>query len=200
MLRIDTIRSELRGIAGAVVIIAVTTLVVLALQHYFGIRRGATIYLLAVLLAAWHFGLLPAVLAAVAGVALSAYLFYSPDYTFWVADQLEVLDLGLFLVVALVASHLANSMRVQTEIARKRETETSALYAFSRRLAAAPTAADIYRAIEDHLAAHAQCRVMLFGADGSAECQAGGASMPEQVRAAIADIQGGSSVEATRER
>jgi K+-sensing histidine kinase KdpD len=38
-------------------------------------------------------------------------------------------------VVAVVTSHLANSMKTQTEIARKREMEMSNLYAFSRRLA-----------------------------------------------------------------
>jgi two-component system sensor histidine kinase KdpD len=90
-------------------------------------------------------------------------------------------------------------MRVQTEIARKRETETSALYAFSRRLAAAPTATDIYRAIEDHLAAHAQRRVVLFGAGsgGPGDSKTGDAGVPKQVRSAITDIQSGSLVEAT---
>src|ERR1700722_2280511 len=199
MLRTDTIRREARGIASALVIIAVTTLIAVGLQHYLGIRRGSTIYLLAVLLAGWHFGLLPALVTALAGVLLSGYLFYATSYSFWLAPPPEFIDLVLFLVVALVASHLANSMRVQTEIARKRETEMSALYAFSRRLAAAPTAADIYRAIEDHLAAHAQRRVALFGAGpgGPGDGTAGDASVPDRVRAAIADIQGGSSVEAT---
>ena len=46
----------------------------------------------------------------------------------------------LFMVVAVVTSHLANSMKQQTEIARKREKEMSDLYAFSRRLAAASSA------------------------------------------------------------
>jgi two-component system, OmpR family, sensor histidine kinase KdpD len=201
MLRADTIRRELRGLAGAVVIIAVTTLIAMALQHYFGIRRGSVIYLLAVLLAGWHFGLVPALVTAVTGVFLYGFLFYSTDYSFSFTQPLEFLDLVLFLVVALVTSHLANSMKVQTEIARKRETEMSALYAFSRRLAAAPTAADIYRAIESHLSAHARRRVALFGAGsgGAGDSATGdaGDGFPAGVRAAIADIQRGSSVEAT---
>ena len=68
------------------------------------------------------------------------------------------------MVVAVVTSHLANSMKRQTELARKRENEMSDLYAFSRRLAAAPSAADIYRAIEEHLANLVQRKVVLFGA------------------------------------
>ncbi len=39
------------------------------------------------------------------------------------------------MVVAVVTSHLANSMKQQTELARKREKEKGDLYAFSRRLA-----------------------------------------------------------------
>jgi hypothetical protein len=50
-------------------------------------------------------------------------------------------------VVAVVTSHLANSMKTQTEIARKREMEMSNLYAFSRRLASSSSAADIYIAV-----------------------------------------------------
>ena len=56
------------------------------------------------------------------------------------------------MVVAVVTSHLANSMKKQTELARKSEKEMGDLYAFSRRLAAASSAADIYLAIEEHLA------------------------------------------------
>src|SRR5262249_36973874 len=46
----------------------------------------------------------------------------------------------------------------------KREKETSDLYSFSRRLAAAASAADIYPAIEEHLASLVQRKVVLFGA------------------------------------
>src|SRR5580658_7340217 len=116
MLRIDTIRRETRGIASALVIIAVTTLIAVGLQHYLGVRRGSVIYLLAVLLAGWHFGLVPALMTAVTGVLLYGVLFYSTDYSFSFTQPLEFLDLVLFLVVALVTSHLANSMKVQTEI------------------------------------------------------------------------------------
>ena len=76
----------------------------------------------------------------------------------------EILNLLLFMVVAVVTSHLANSAKQQTTIARKREQEMSDLYAFSRRLAAAPSAADIFVAIQDHLANLVQRKVVLFGA------------------------------------
>jgi two-component system, OmpR family, sensor histidine kinase KdpD len=192
-MRIETIKREVRGIVLALLLVAATTVVVDSLVTYLGIRRGSVIYLLAVLVSGWRFGLLPALAAAVAGVLSSAYLFYSPNN-----QRSEFLDLALFLIVALVASHVANSMKRQTELARKREREMSDLYAFSRRLAAAPAAAEIYRAIEDHLTTHAQRKVVLFGAGspGAGEDQPGDAAVPGEVRAAIADVQRGHSVEA----
>jgi two-component system sensor histidine kinase KdpD len=192
-MRIETIKRELRGIALALLLIALTTLVADALVHYLGIRRGTVIYLLSVLIAGWQFGLLPALVAAVASVLGSGYMFYNPN-----AQPSEILDLALFLIVALVASHLANSMKRQTELARKREREMSDLYAFSRQLAAAPSAAEIYRAIEDHLATHAQRKVALFvanapepGADKGVKV-----AVPDVVRAAVGQVQRGEQIEA----
>jgi len=190
-MRIETIRRELRGIGIALVLIAVTTAVAWSMVHYLGIRRGSVIYMLAILLAGWRLGLVPALVAAVGGVICSGLVFYTT------AQPSEVVDLSVFLIVALVSGHLANSMKRQTELARKRETEMSDLYAFSRRLAVAPSAAEIYRAIEDHLATLAQRRVVLFGspsAEGS-EGKPSEPAVPEQVRAAIADVQSGAQVE-----
>ena len=190
---IGTVKRELRGIAAALLLVAATTVVAASLVTYLGIRRGSVIYLLVVLVAGWRFGLLPALASALAGVLGSSFLFYTPN-----TIRSEPLDLTLFLIVALVASHMANSMKRQTELARRREKEMTDLYAFSRRLAAAPSAADIYRAIEDHLTTHAQRKVVLFGAgapDAGAK-PSGDVSVPAQVSSAIADVQRGNTVEA----
>src|SRR5436305_11811317 len=119
----DAVSRELRGSAIALVMVAATTLVVYALTYYLDVRRGSAVYLLPVLLAGWHLGLIPALVAAVAGVLMSGYFFFSPYYSFFVARPNEIVILLLFMVVAAVTSHLANSMKQQTEIARKREKE-----------------------------------------------------------------------------
>src|SRR5215470_8038922 len=164
----EAVKRELRGSAIALVLVAAMTLVSYVLIHYFDVRRGSVIYLLPVLLAGWHLGLIPALVAAVAGVLWSGYFFFSPYYSYYLARPNEILNLLLFMVVAVVTSHLANSMKQQTEIARKREKEMSDLYAFSRRLGAASSAADIYLAIEEHLANLVQRKVVLFGAGARA--------------------------------
>src|SRR6266704_70916 len=60
----DAVRRELRGSAIALVMVAVTTVVVYALTQSLEVRRGSVIYLLPVLLAGWHLGLIPALVAA----------------------------------------------------------------------------------------------------------------------------------------
>ncbi|HEY1365189.1 MAG TPA: DUF4118 domain-containing protein [Xanthobacteraceae bacterium] len=188
----DLVRRELRGIAIVLLMVAATTAVSYVLIQVFGVRRGSVLYLLPVLLAGWHLGLVPALVAAVAGVLWSGYFYFSPYYSFYLSRPNEILNLVLFMVVAVVTSHLANSMKQQTELARKREKEMGDLYAFSRRLAAAPSPREIYRAIEEHLANLVQRNVMLFGAGAAPEHADEQASSP-RLRAAIAEVESGAT-------
>jgi two-component system sensor histidine kinase KdpD len=186
---LDRLKRELRGSVIALLMVAATTVVVYGLTLSLEIRRGSAVYLLPVLLAGWHLGLVPALVAAVAGVLMSGYFFFSPYYSFFIARPNEIVNLTLFMVVAIVTSHLANSMKQQTELARKREKQMGDLYAFSRRLAVASSAADIYRAIEEHLANLVQRTVVLFGAGARDATQP--APLTQRVHSAIAQVQAG---------
>ncbi len=199
MVRMEAVRRELRGSAIALVMVAATTLIAYVLIQSLDVRRGSVIYLLPVLLAGWHLGLVPALVAAVAGVLWSGYFFFSPYYSFYLARPNEILNLVLFMVVAVVTSHLANSMKKQTELARKSEKEMGDLYAFSRRLAAASSAADIYLAIEEHLASLVQRKVVLFGAvaDGDHDAKPDQEGLSQRVHSAIAEIRAGRTLATT---
>ena len=199
MVRMEAVRRELRGSAIALVLVAATTLVAYVLIQSLDVRRGSVIYLLPVLLAGWHLGLVPALVAAVAGVLWSGYFFFSPYYSFYLARPNEILNLVLFMVVAVVTSHLANSMKKQTELARESEKEMGDLYAFSRRLAASSSAADIYLAIEEHLASLVQRKVVLFGAvaDGDHDAKPDQEGLSQRVHAAIAEIRAGRTLATT---
>jgi two-component system sensor histidine kinase KdpD len=190
------VRRELRGIVLALLMVAVTTLIAYFLVKYLYLRRGSVLYLVPVLLAGWHLGLLAAMVAAIAGLLWSGYLFYSPDYTFlyFIAQPFEIINLVVFIVVAGVTSHLAITMKRQTELARRREREMSGLYTFSRRLAAAPTASDIFSAIEQHLANLTGRKVALFltGRQSTDRTPPDG-TVPAPVRAAIAQIEKGAT-------
>jgi two-component system sensor histidine kinase KdpD len=170
---------ELRGIAVALLWVAAMTAVALVLRHYVGILRGAVLYLVPVMIAGYQYGVIPALVAAVAGVILSGYVYFAQLYSFQVASPQEALNLILFMVVAVFVSHLATQAKRHTTIARKREQEMSDLYAFSRRLAAARSAAEIFVAIQNYLANLVQRRVVLLGAADAGDT--GG--VPERVRA-----------------
>jgi two-component system sensor histidine kinase KdpD len=182
-------RQQLRGIVLALLMVAATTVVAYVLHRYLAIRRGSFIYLIPVMLAGWHLGLVPALVAAVAGVLWSGYFFYSPFYSYFLARPNEILNLSLFMVVGVVTSHLANRAKLQTELARRRENEMSDLYAFSRRLASAPSASEIFLAIEEYVANLLQQNVVLYEASESGP---GNQGVPDEMRAAFSEIKRGS--------
>jgi two-component system sensor histidine kinase KdpD len=184
---------EARGILIALLWLAATTVVLFLLRHYFGILRGAVLFLLPVILAGYRLGMVPALVTAVGGVIVSGYLYFAPLYSFEVASPQEVLNLLLFMVVAAVVSHLSSQAKRNILIARKREREMSDLYAFSRRLAAARSAPEIFVAIQNHLANLVQRKVVLLGA-----AEAGHADdVPERVRAQVTRVEQDAGLERT---
>jgi two-component system sensor histidine kinase KdpD len=163
------------------------------LRHYVGILRGSVLYLLPVMVLGYNFGVIPALIAAIAGVLLSGYLYFAQLYSFQVASPQEALNLVLFMVVAVVVSQLSSSAKRHTTIARKREREMSDLYAFSRRLAAARSAPEIFVAIQNHLANLVQRKVVLLG---TAEASDAG-EVPERVRAQVTRVEQDAGLERT---
>ena len=69
---------------------------------------------------------------------------------------------SLAMIVAIVASYLAVRMRRESETVQKREKEIRDLYAFSRRLASVHSTSDIFDAIQKHLSALVERKVVLF--------------------------------------
>ena len=183
--RFAALRRELHGIAVALLLVLAMTLVALFLRQYLGILRGAVLYLVPVMIAGYQYGVIPALASAVAGVLMSGYVYFAQLYRFKVAEPQEILNLVLFMVVAVFVSHLANQAKRHTTIARKREREMTDLYAFSRRLAAAPSAADIFVAIQDHLANLVQRKVVLLGASETGATE----TVPERVRDEVKRVE-----------
>jgi two-component system, OmpR family, sensor histidine kinase KdpD len=143
-------------------LVGVVTIGLLILDYFFALRHVSLIYLIPVVIAAAKLGVVPAIVAAIGGVAASAFFFYPPIYSFLVEDPQHLIELPLYIFVAIVTSHLAANLRRQADLARRREAEVQHLYAFSRQLAAAHTVGDIYTAIREHLAAVIGRRTILF--------------------------------------
>ena len=170
------------------------TCAVFAMVSQTGIRHGSVVYLIPVVIAATQWGIVSALIAAVSGVAASAFFFYPPLYTFRISDPHEALNLTLFIFVAIVVSQLATRLRRQLEISRQREIDLGDLYAFSRRLAVAFDVTDIHAAIEDHLASVMQRRVLLFASAREASNSSGrraGVVVPDRVLREVVEAASG---------
>jgi two-component system, OmpR family, sensor histidine kinase KdpD len=173
------------GVLKSLVLVGITTIALLILDHFLALRHVTLVYLVPVVIAATRLGITPAVVAAIAGGGASAFLFYPPIYSFLVEDPQHLIELPLFIFVAVVTGHLAVNLRRQAELARRREMEVHDLYAFSRRLAAAHTTSDIYTAIREHLAAIVGRPTILFETaprGGIGATLSDQAKVPEQVK------------------
>jgi two-component system sensor histidine kinase KdpD len=189
-LKFDRVRSELRHVAATLGLVGLVTAVLFPIIEVFGLHHGSVVYLVPVLIAAMRWGIVSAVVAAVCGVVASAFFFYAPLYSLQIKDPHEVLNLILFILVAVVVSQLATRLKRQLELSRQREIDMRDLYAFSRRLAVAFDVSDIHAAIEDHLATIMQRKVVLFAGTHEASISTGqhaGITIPPQVLAAAAE-------------
>src|ERR1700675_623009 len=103
----SSVRSQLWPVVSSLGLVAITTIVIYGLIAVSGLKHGAIIYLIPVTFAATRWGLAPALVAAVVGSLCAEYFFYEPTFSFAVSDPQEVVDLILYIVVAVVTSPLA---------------------------------------------------------------------------------------------
>jgi two-component system sensor histidine kinase KdpD len=192
---LSELRNAMRGTGLTLALVAITTVAIASLQLETGLTHGAVIYLIPVVVAGMRWGIFPAVTASICGAIAAAYFFYPPLYSFRIKDPQEVLNLALFLFVAVVISHLATRLKQELSLAREREIDMRDLYAFSRRLAVAFDVSDIHSAIEDHLATMMQRNVVLFaavrGRPSATTARRPGVMVPVRVRATVDEIASG---------
>jgi two-component system sensor histidine kinase KdpD len=191
---VDFIRKELHGVLMTLGLVAILTAVLFVLVWQIGLAHGSVVFLVPVVIAATRWGIVSAVVAANCGVLASAFFFYPPLYSFRIKDPQEVIDLILFIFVAVAVSQLATRLKWQLEMARQREIDLRDLYAFSRRLAVAFDVSDIHAAIEDHLASIMQRNVVLFASARETSNSSGrraGVTVPDRVLNEVVEVASG---------
>jgi two-component system sensor histidine kinase KdpD len=102
---------QMAGVAFTLALVAGVTALVGIVSLFYKIEHVTILYLIPVLAAALRWGIVPAVVAAVAGVAVPAFFFYPPIYNFRVQNPDHIIDLVLFIIVAVVTSHLSVTVR-----------------------------------------------------------------------------------------
>jgi len=102
---------QLYAVARALALVALFTAALAALSQAVAVEHVTMIYLIPILAAATRWGVVPAVVAAVAGFAAAAFFFYPPIYDLRVEKTEHIVDLILFVFVAVVTGQLATSVR-----------------------------------------------------------------------------------------
>jgi K+-sensing histidine kinase KdpD len=163
-------RKESLGVLGAVArtlllplgCVGVTTILVDLVLENSTLKFEPIIYLIPVVICAIRWGLLAALVGVAASAAVADFFFLPPVYSFAISDPSQIIELLLFLFVAVVTSNLAARLKNEADATRRREHEIHNLYEFSRRLALCSTANDLVSAIQEYLSIHLGCAAYLI--------------------------------------
>ena len=126
-----------RGVAEALVMTFVATLVSWPLDVWLGVSNLALVYLAAVLGSALTRGLWAGLITGLASALAFNWFYTEPRYTFTVADPDNVLAIVAFSGAAFVVSVLAGRARQQTLAARTEARTSRELFGLSRQLTSA---------------------------------------------------------------
>lgn len=114
----NRIQPELYKILLALLLVAAVMVAIFALMTVTGISRGGVAFLIPVVVAAIRWGVIAAIAATIGGVLASIFLFYAPIYDFTISSSQQIIDLTLYVFVALIVSRLAaqlSTARVRAE-------------------------------------------------------------------------------------
>src|ERR1700722_9566839 len=158
------VRTSLTDLVFPLLLVGATSLVLAVAARYTSFELHSTLYLIPVIISAVRWGIRSAVVAALASVAVFDFFFLTPFYSFSIAEPSEVVDLAMFLFVALVTGNLAAALRREADRLRRRERDIHNLHLLSRRLALCSTDSDLVAAVQDYLTSHLGCQAFLIQA------------------------------------
>jgi K+-sensing histidine kinase KdpD len=84
--------------------ILLTSVVLMAVDTFLDAEALAFIYLLPTIVMAMHYGSTVGVLTSFASAFAAAYFCFPPKFSFYISDPLNVVELGFFLLLAVIAS------------------------------------------------------------------------------------------------
>jgi two-component system, OmpR family, sensor histidine kinase KdpD len=189
--------AQLRGYAAALLMVAASTLVGLAIAPRWGNSAVDLLYLPAVLAAAVLAGLGPALVAALASALAYNFFFTAPHFTFRIDSPNDLATVVVLFAVAAVTSQLAASVRRQARIAEAHAARNATIAGLARRLLGCTTEQEVADVSTGELADVFECNAVLIA--GSPELRAL-SSAPAPIRLAPNDIAIAALVLETGER
>ena len=127
------------GYVLAAILVALFTALAVAVHAFGGVTNVALVYLIPVLAAASLYGWKTGVFTGVISALAYNFFFLPPLYTFTIQDPENVLNVLVFIAVAIVTSQLAARVRVEADVAAKSSGRNAALASFARTLAGLTT-------------------------------------------------------------
>src|SRR5438309_6242920 len=129
-----SILSRIQAYAGAVIMVAASTLVDLWIAPKWGTAAVDMVYLPAVLAAAALWGIGPGLFAGLAAALAYNFFFTEPVHTFRMDRVADVVTVVVLLIVALVTSRLAAGIRAQARLAEAHANRNATIAGFAGRL------------------------------------------------------------------
>src|SRR5262245_24627805 len=123
--QIETLRAFYRKwltpITVSLLLVVLTTVLLWWLDAHLNHHHLIFIYLVPASLVAIRYGSISAMCVTIASSLAAAYFLYAPRFSFEIANPLDVLELALFCLLALLASQVVSGIANDEELARRRQ-------------------------------------------------------------------------------
>ena len=189
------IAARIQAYAGALAMVAVSTLAGLWIAPRWGTAAVDMIYLPAVLAAAALWGIGPGVVAGLAAALAYNFFFTAPVHTFRIDRVTDAVTVIVLLIVALVTSRLAGGIRQQARIAAAHAARNATIAGFAGRLLSCSTEDEIAHAACQQLHSLFDCNALLVeglpGPHFVGAVPAGNRLTPSDIAAAALTLESG---------
>ena len=159
----SSVATRVQTYAGAIAMVAISTLVGLWIAPRWGTAPVDMIYLPAVLAAAALWGLGPALSAGIAAALAYNFFFTEPVHTFQMNRVADVVTVIVLLIVALVTSKLAAGIRTQAQLAASHAARNATIGGFAGKLLSLSSESEIAGAACAELRRLFDCNAILVG-------------------------------------
>jgi two-component system sensor histidine kinase KdpD len=155
-----------RGYIESLVLVILITILGFLLRPFISPTNLMMFYMLGVVIAAYKWGLRPAILTAVLGVLAFDFVFIPPYLSFRVSDTEYLITLTGLIIVGTLISLLVARVREHAIAVETRDNATSTLYALSQDLATAMDIDAITSAVSEHISGIFQWKSAFLLPDG----------------------------------
>ncbi len=152
-------------------ITVICTIIALPIRQFVDPTNLVMFYLISVVGIALRYGRIPSLVATFLSAVCFNLFFVQPYNTFKIADDKHIITFCVLLLTGIIISSQTSRLRLQTLSARKREKNTSSLFAMTRELTASRGKVNLAQVAAQHIAEVLDSNVFLWLPDDKGELQ-----------------------------